>query len=373
MINLNSGRFISSMLSVFVLIVSASCASNPGVKAEAWEVMVQYPVHHYYSGPVDERIFQLSPDGTKLASLESHGDFINLIITDISSGTRQLATNFDDVMVTGYTWANNNRLLFYTSDELAIYAVDYNGHEGRNYAYTTVVCKDECLATENPVFLVSYVQVMSRLPAKPDLVLVSSNRENILQPSLYELNIHTGNLTPVKTGGGNPEIYRWPVDDEQRILRAGTDADQVASILQFKTSTGEWSEIPAGDDTYQSIADTNISRHLAKIQRELDVESIRVSSIDDKQSKAVLITSSGQSTADYYLYDFESGSISLLARNPLEVAMIEENPSQIRVELIVVNQDSLHRPGEPSFPPYLTFGTRDTNEISARKEAHNPN
>ncbi len=131
---------------------------------------------------------------------------------------------------------------------------------------------------------------------KPDRVLISSNHENILEPILYELDINTGYVVAIKTGGDNPEIYRWPVDGEGRILQSGITADEAASILQFNTATGEWSEIPAGNDTYQPMASIGISSYLAKLQRELDVEDIRVSSVDDKRSKAVLMVSSGQST-----------------------------------------------------------------------------
>ena len=371
--NPDSRRFVYGLLTVLILTINVSCSSSPAVKTESWEVFVQYPVHHFYSGPINQRIFQLSPDGTKLASLESHGDFINLVITDLSSGTRHLATNFNDVMVTGYTWANNERLLFYTSDELAIHAVDFNGNNGRTYAHTTVVCEDECLASEETVFLVNYVQVMSRLPGKPDRVLVSSNYENVFEPSLYELDIHTGNVIAVNTGGDNPEIYQWPTDGEGRILQATLAADQVESILQFNTTTRVWSEIPAIDNTYEPDKNIHISGIYNRLEHELNVDNIRISSIDDNQVNAVLMASSDHSTPDYYLYNFEDESISLLASSPSEVALIEASPSQIRVELIAVDETYQHPRMVVSTPEGFRRYSRSTEDIAARKGAVNRN
>lgn len=67
MINLNPRRFYFGLLMIVILTVNISCSSSPATKTERWEGMVQYPVHHFYSGPIEQRIFQLSPDGTKAA------------------------------------------------------------------------------------------------------------------------------------------------------------------------------------------------------------------------------------------------------------------------------------------------------------------
>ncbi len=368
--------FFGLLTAVFPLLI-ISCASNPASEAEVWEVMVDYPVHHFYSGPVNERIFKLSPDGKKLASLRAHGDFINLVITDLASGKIQLATNFNDAMVTGYTWANNERLLFYTSDELAIHAVDYNGGTPRNFAATNVVCKDECLATDEPVFLVNYRQVLSRLPADPDHVLVASNYENTLQPDLYKLNINTGKEFVVKAGSNKQQLYRWPTDGEGRILEGDPGQHEVVSFLQFNSATREWTEVPVDTDAErQTVVSPDIASHLARLKREFGVEDVHFSSIDDNRTRAVLMVTSAQSAPDYYLYEFADESASLLAEAPKEVAMIEENPSRIRVELIVVNDRYRYRYLQrsnfmarrlASRPPYRSPSAEG---VAARKAAY---
>jgi len=364
-------RLLSGLLIAVFPVLILSCSSNPASKYEAWEVMVDYPVHHFYSGPVNERVYKLSPDGKKLASLKSHGDFINLVITDLASGKSQLATNFNDAMVTGYTWANNDRLLFYTSDELAIYAVDYDGGTPRIWAITKVVCKDECLATEEPVFLVNYMQVLSRLPADPDHVLVTSNFENILQPDLYKLNINTGKEFAVEADSDKQQLYRWPTDGEGRVLEGDLGQHEVVSFLQFNPASKEWTEVPADTDaTRQPVVNPDVASHLARLKREFAVEDIHFSSIDDNRTRAVLMVASAQSAPDYYLYEFADQSISLLAEAPIEVAMIEEDPSRIRVELIVVNDRYQQRSMDMARPlsrgPLGNF-SRSVSDIAARK------
>jgi len=368
-------RLLSGLLVAVLPVLTLSCSSNPASKAEVWEAMVDYPVHHFYSGPVNERVYKLSPDGKKLASLKAHGDFINLVITDLASGESQLATNFDDVMVTGFTWANNDRLLFYTSDELAINAVDYDGGTPRTFAITRVVCKDECLATEEPVFLVNYMQVLSRLPADPDHVLVTSNFENILQPDLYKLNINTGKAFVVKADSDKQQLYRWPTDGEGRVLEGDPGQHEVVSFLQFNPATKEWTEVPADTDAArQPVVNPDIARRLARLKREFAVEDIHFSSIDDNQTRAVLMVASAPSAPDYYLYEFADQSISLLAEAPMEVAMIEEDPSRIRVELIVVNDTYQQRSTNMARPlsrgPLGNF-SRSTAAIAARKAVSN--
>jgi hypothetical protein len=139
-------------------------------------------------------------------------------------------------------------------------------------------------------------------------------------------------------------------------------------VLQFNASTSEWSEIEAGDDENLSNENGNFSNNLANLQRELDVEDIRVVSVDDHQASAVLLASSGKSTQDYYLYNFADESISLLASSPAEIAMIEENPSQIRVELTVVNDRyRQQRPFTMHTPSVHRSSSMSTQDIIARR------
>jgi hypothetical protein len=335
-------RVLTGLLTSASLVFTLACSSNRTTETETWEVLIDYPIHHYFSGPAEQRIYQLSPDGKRLASLKTTGDFINLVVTDLSSGESRLATNFNDAMVTGYTWVNNDRLLFYTNDELSINAVDYDGGSLRAWTATTVVCKDECLADEEPVFLMTYTQVLDRLATKPKRVLVTSNHEDTLNPGLYELDTYTGKIFNVKPGPDSPQVYRWPSDGRGRVLQ-WFEQKSAISDLEFNTATETWSEVAfdsAMDES--SREEQEVVSLLSGLQSELRLADIRIASIDDNRSKAVLVSTDGESVPVYFLYQFEDGSISPLAGTPMELSMLEENPSRIRVELIVVDNRYQH-------------------------------
>lgn len=363
MIPLVQRRSLIGLLTSSFLLINIACSSNSVTENEVWEVMIDYPIHHYFSGPLDERIYQLSPDGKRLASLKAIGDSINLVVTDLSDGESRLATNFNDAMVTGYTWVNNDRLLFYTSDELSINAVNYDGGSLRTWTVTTVVCKDECLANEEPVFLMNYTQVLDRLPAKPRRVLITSNHEDTLTPGIYELDVYTGKMFNVEPDLNSEQLYRWPSDGQGRVLQWFEQKD-TASDLVFNATTKTWSEVAAGSETPEpSRVELEISNLLAGPQSDLQLADIHIASIDDNRTKAVLVSSAGESEPAYFLYHFKDGLIDSLAGIPTELAMIKDHPSRIRVELIVVDDKYEHyRPYDKARP--LTDGRTTVGRLS---------
>ena len=91
---------------------------------------------------------------------------------------------------------------------------------------------------------------------------------------------------------------------------------------------------------------TTYTVHLQSIKDELKAENIRISSVDDKRTRAVLMVSTPDAKTDYYLYEFADKSVSPLVSAQVEVVMIQENPSRIRVELVVVDERYQQAPFE---------------------------
>ncbi len=98
----------------------AACAAQP----PDYEV---HDIQHQFTRPVGAELYQLSPDGRRLATLTANGEALNLEVTDLETGETYLATRFETWGISGYTWLSSERLGYTVDRDYELYSVRYDG------------------------------------------------------------------------------------------------------------------------------------------------------------------------------------------------------------------------------------------------------
>ena len=88
------------------------------------------PLENFFKNPQFSGL-QLSPDGENLAALANVGGRMNVVVMNLETRKPQVITSEREQDVSGFMWANNDRLLFFMdkdgSESFGIFAVNKDG------------------------------------------------------------------------------------------------------------------------------------------------------------------------------------------------------------------------------------------------------
>ncbi len=210
------------------LIFSASSCSEPiPEKTEVVEVK-QYDLKDFFKNP-DKSRYQISPDGSHFSYLAPYEDRMNVFVQKVGSNEGKRLTEVTDRDIAGYTWANDNRILYLKDnggdENWAVYGVDIDG--------------------SNPKTLTKFDSVTTRwiddLDGLDDYILVGLNMRDkrIFDP--YRLNIVNGELEMLAENPGN--VQGWITDHEGKLRLATTTDGVNTSILYRATEKDDWKVI----------------------------------------------------------------------------------------------------------------------------------
>jgi len=186
------------------------------------------PLEDFFRKP-DKIMLRLSPDGRRVAWMEPWKRRLNVVVRDLDSGRTRRVTSATERDVSGYVWANDERL---------VYVQDSGGDENyRLYA----VGSDGSRPLDLTPFEGVKCDIVDDLEEVDDEILFQMNRRNPEVFDVYRLDVHSGEMTLVAENPGNVQV--WLTDHRGR-LRAATTTDGVnTSILFRETEKDPWNEV----------------------------------------------------------------------------------------------------------------------------------
>jgi dipeptidyl aminopeptidase/acylaminoacyl peptidase len=130
---------------------------------------------------------QLSPDGKYLAVLSPINDRKNIVILE-TEGLKNAkpVTKFDEQDISGFTWANNNEIVFTLDSDgneaFSLYKIDVHSKKGK------VV---ELIGSQVGSSGIRSAAIVHMLPSDPEHIIVQYNGRNIKAPDLYKLPLNS--------------------------------------------------------------------------------------------------------------------------------------------------------------------------------------
>ncbi len=193
---------------------------------------------HYFKKP-QYAGFQLSPNGKELAALAPVNDRMNIAIINLESGAARMITGMTKQDVSGFTWATDDRLLFFMdkdgSESFGIFAVNADGSKMRT------LVEPLSLQIANGQAVVRFTFVLDRLKDDPEHILVTSNQRRAEFPDVYRMDIMTGRKRMVQRNPGN--VQGWFVGYDSNLIGAGFTDDLYNGFMMLNEETGEWEEL----------------------------------------------------------------------------------------------------------------------------------
>jgi len=195
------------------MILFSSFSSSVQSKTTA----TQIPLEDFFKNP-DKSGFQISPDGKNYSFTAPYEKRMNIFVQEIGNENIRQLTFEKQRDVSGYFWANNNRILFLKDtggdENFKLFGVDINGENLKGLG----------LNKRNP---------------------------QVFDP--YRLNINTGEMTILAENPGN--ISGWMTDHNGK-LRIATATDGVNSSLLYRRTE---------EDEFKSILTTNYTETLSPV------------------------------------------------------------------------------------------------------------
>lgn len=224
---------------VAVFLVGLSIA---GVSAAAQQV----PVEDFFKRSGFSS-FQLSPDGKYLAAITPIAERRNLAVINMETREAKAITGIKDRDISGYVWANNDRILFFMdkdgNESFGIFAVNKDGSRPR-----TLIEPAET-QIKGGSRIVRSASVINLLDDDPEHVLVAVPRiyQDTVVQDVKKMNILSGRSSMVERNPG--DISAWITNYVGDIVGAVATVDDETRILWRKSPQDEWTKLIKFDST----------------------------------------------------------------------------------------------------------------------------
>ncbi|WP_405232319.1 S9 family peptidase [Lentisalinibacter salinarum] len=187
--------------------------------------------------------FQLSPDGQYLAAVTPlfENDRRNIAVINLETREAAAITGVKDRDVSGYMWANDDRILFFMDNDgnesFGIFAVNKDGSRPR-----TLIEPAET-QIRGGSFVVLTASVLNTLDDDKDEVLVSVPRQyhDTVVQDVKRMNIYNGKMRNVERNPGN--IVGWLPNDEGEIIGAVALEDGKRKVLYRESEKDDWTTL----------------------------------------------------------------------------------------------------------------------------------
>jgi dipeptidyl aminopeptidase/acylaminoacyl peptidase len=187
--------------------------------------------------------FQLSPDGQYLAAVTPlfENDRRNIAVINLETREAAAITGVKDRDVSGYMWANNDRILFFMDNDgnesFGIFAVNKDGSRPR----TLIEPAETQIRGGSRVILTA--SVLNTLEEEEDEILVSVPRQyhDTVVQDVKRMNIYNGKMRNVERNPGN--IAGWLSNDEGEIIGAVAFEDGKRKVLYRKSEKDDWTTL----------------------------------------------------------------------------------------------------------------------------------
>ncbi len=184
----------------------------------------QIPLEDFFKNP-EKSGYQISPDGKYFSFTAPYENRMNIFVQKIGKDKATRLTSETDRDISGYYWANKDRILYLKDDggdeNWAVYGVDKNGKN------------QKCLTCFEGV----RTQIIDDLQDIPDEIIIGLNKRNPQVFDPYRLNINTGDMNMLAENPGN--IQGWMTDHEGKLRVAIAIVDGVNTQILYRDTEDE--------------------------------------------------------------------------------------------------------------------------------------
>lgn len=197
----------------------------------------EHPVEHFFKNPKYTSV-SVSPSGKYVAALaplpgdeNSRQNIVVLDSENLQEGKFVTAVERGDVL--GYTWANDDRLLFTVdaggTESYGLYGVDRTGGS-----------VDDLVIPQVGGGGLRSAQIMDIMEDDPKNILITFNERLAFAPDVFKLNVDTGDTLPVARNPGN--VQGWVADHDGNV-RVASAVDNLTTEIRYREKDGEWKTV----------------------------------------------------------------------------------------------------------------------------------
>jgi dipeptidyl aminopeptidase/acylaminoacyl peptidase len=234
----------------------------------AWAAK-KVPVEDFFKRS-DFTSFQLSPDGKYLAAISPIGQRRNIAVIDLATRSAVAVTGMNHADVTGFMWANNDRLLYFMdkdgNEAFGIFAVNKDGSRPK----TLIEPPETQIRGGSRV--IRTAGVINRLKHEPEYVLVSVSRiyhDTVIQ-DIKKMNILSGRASMVERNPGDIVGYLTNIegdvigaiefkDGKRKVLYRNTPKDDWRTLIEFEESVGGFFPAWLSNDGSRMYVSSNVT------------------------------------------------------------------------------------------------------------------
>ena len=262
----DKSTLMKSKLLTFALVSFLCIDAQLGVaSSDKTQPVKKYELEDFFRNP-EKSSYQISPDGKHYSYMAPYESRMNVFVQEIGSDVAAVrVTDVTDRDIAGYTWANNERILYLKDsggdENFALHGVNLDGSD---YKALT--------AFENV-----RTQFIDELEGDDNHILVGLNKRVAQVFDPYRLNIVTGELTMLAENPGN--ISGWMTDHDGKLRVAFTTDGVSTSIIYRETEESEW----------ENLITTNFKESLSPLFFTFDNKNLYCSSNLGRDKSAIIL------------------------------------------------------------------------------------
>lgn len=272
------------------------------------------PVEDFFKNP-EMSSFQISPDGKYYSYTAPWESRMNIFVKEVGSDSATRITEQTDRDISGYFWANENRI---------VYLKDDNGDE--NFYLVAVDANGENLV---PLTRETGVrtQIIDDLADDKDFMIVGLNKRNPQIFDAYRLNINNGEMEMIAENPGN--IIGWMTDHDGK-LRVGLTSDGVNSSVLYRDSEAA---------EFKTILNTNFKETMSPLFFTFDNQKLYASSNLGRDKAAIVIFDPATGKEEEVLFENNDFDVYGLTYSRKDKKLLDANYTGIKSERHFFNDE----------------------------------
>jgi len=332
-------------LAIFILGLGifVSCSNNKSEESKMNETakmdVPEIPVEDFFKNP-EMSSFQISPDGKHYSYRAPWESRMNIFVKEVGSDSANRITEQTDRDISGYFWANDNRIVYLKDDNgdenFYLVAVDASGE---NLAPLT---KEEGVRT----------QIIDDLEDDKDHMIVGLNKRNPQVFDPYRLNINTGEMELLAENPGN--ITGWMTDHDGK-LRIATTSDGVSTSLLYRETEG---------DEFETILTTNFKESMSPQFFTFDNKKLYASSNMGRDKLAIVVFDPATGKEEKVLYEDPEYDVTGLSYSQKDKKLIAASYTGVKQRYHFFDEEykAMYDKLEAKFPDMEIYMTSTTDE-----------
>lgn len=228
----------------------------------------KYSVEDFFRNPEKTR-YQLSPDGTHFSYMGPYEKRQNIFIQKIGEEKSIRITSETERNISGYFWANDNRLLYIKDsggdENFKLYAVDKDGQNAKDLTPFDGV----------------RIEIIDQLEDIDDEIIIGMNKNNPQLFEPYRLNTTTGESEQIAKNENPMEpISEWMTDHDGKLRLAFKIVGGTNTTIMYRDNEKE---------AFRDVLTTDFREGVAPLFFEFDNSSIAYASSNLGRDKNVIV------------------------------------------------------------------------------------